>query len=606
MTKPTHPRLTNGLIAICGVVLAAAFAVIQLLIGGTRLLFSLPAYGLLAVMSILALLSIARPRPQANQICLFSSAIFFGYVLIRAVFSPFDYLARPDIYSVLGCLLVYLFVTCFFTDAKQRIWLLFFLLALATVHVAIGALQFRDGNNFMPFSFLERFDYGRRASGFYICPNHLAGLLEVLGIFGLSIVCWGRSPVWVKLLALYGAGVCYLGVLLSASRGGFISCAASFVVFVTLSLWAWRKTGKQFFIKIGGIVLAGVVMILIIGDVYSNKLLYLNDRVWTANSGANDNRIDLWKAAIQQFKLEPIVGTGSGTYLFYGRQFRSARAPSDPVVVHNDYLHLLAEYGIAGAAGFLFFVAAHLINGWKNYQRLGPKRIAVSTRVMSNSLALQIGALAAIAAYVVHSALDFNLHIPANALLLAFVFGLLANPGVSRESHAPVLTKSLIGWRIALAALGTVTLIQCVRLLPAEYLAERARVALRDNDPTASASFAVRALATEEENPNIYYYLGRAGMLEGNAVSDPAKRASLFQVATVAFEKGWALARQDDTFPIELASIYDALERFPEAEWMYQEAIRLDPNSVQIKDDYQAHLEKWRQAWTVPENIEQR
>src|SRR4029077_18075265 len=154
-----------------------------MLIGGARLLFSFPAYGLLAAMSILALVAIGRPKPQPNQMCLLSSAIFFGYVLARAILSPVEYLARPDIYSVLGCLLVYLFVACLFTDAKQRTWFLFFLLALATAHVVVGALQFRDGNNFMPFSFLQRYDYGRRASGFYICPNHLAGLLEVLGIF---------------------------------------------------------------------------------------------------------------------------------------------------------------------------------------------------------------------------------------------------------------------------------------------------------------------------------------------------------------------------------------------------------------------------------------
>ena len=593
-------------VVLCGILFASAFAIIQMLIGGTRLLFSLPAYGLLGAMSIVALLSIARPRPQANQICLISSAVFFGYVLIRALFSPVDYVARPDLYSVLGCLLVYLFVACIFTDAKQRIWFLFFLVVLATVHVVIGALQFRDGNNFMPFSFLERFDYGRRASGFYVCPNHLAGLLEVLGIFALSIACWGRWPVWVKLLAVYGAGICYLGVLLTASRGGFLSCAASFIVFVALSLWALRKTGRQLFVKIAGLLVAAAVLVFIIGDVYSNKLLYLNDRIWTADSGANDNRIDLWKAAIEQFELEPAIGTGSGTYLYYGRLFRNERTGSDPVVVHNDYLQLLAEYGVVGAAGFLFFFAAHLGNGWKNYQRLGPKRIAVSTRIMSNSFALQLGALGAIAAYVVHSALDFNLHIPANALLLAFVFGLLANPGVLRENQAPRLTKSLIAWRIALASLGVITLIQSVRLLPAEYFTERARVALRDNDPTTSASFAVRALATEQKNPNVYYYLGRAGMLEGNAATDPGKRAFFFQVATVAFEKGWALARQDDTFPVELASIYDALERFPEAEWMYDEAIQLDPKSIPTHQRYQAHLEKWRQAGTVPGNIEQR
>ena len=588
--------LSRGSTVICGILFAISFAVIQTLIGGTRLLFSLPAYGILGAMSVVTLLAIRRPKPVPNQVCLFSTALFFGYVLARAAFSPVDYLARPDIYSVLGCLLVYFFVACLFTSPKQRMWFLFFLVALATAHVCVGALQFRDGTNFMPFSFLQRYDYGRRASGFYICPNHLAGLLEVLGIFTLSIACWGRWPVWVKLLALYGSAVCYVGVLLSASRGGFLSCGASFVVFLGLSLWALRRTGKQLFVKIGAVALAGAIVVLIIGSVYSHRILYLNDRDWTANQEANDNRIDLWKAALQQFKLEPTIGTGSGTYLFYGREFRSDRTGSDPVEVHNDYLHLLAEYGIAGALGFLLFFVTHIANGLKNYQRLGPKRIAVSTRLMSNSLALQIGALSAIAAYVVHSALDFNLHIPANALLIAFVFGLLANPGVQREAQEPVLTGSLIAWRVGFAAVGLITLIQSIRLLPAEYFTERARVALRDNDPTTSAAFAVRALETEQKNPNIYYYLGRAGMLEGNAAATPERRAYLFEVAMVAFEKGWALVPRDDTFPVELGTLYDALDRFPEAEWMYDEAIRLDPKYAPTRQRYQAHLQRWQEA----------
>ena len=589
--------LSRGSIAICGILFAISFAVIQALIGGTRLLFSLPAYGLLGAMSILALLAMGRPKPRPTMICLVSSAVFFGYVLVRAISSPVDYLARPDIYSVLGCLLVYLFIASVFTEAKQRSWFLFFLLALAMAHVCVGALQFRDGNNFMPFSFLQRYDYGRRASGFYVCPNHLAGLLEVLGIFGISIACWGRWPIWVKLLALYGAGVCYVGIFLSASRGGFLSSAASFVVFLGLSLWALRRTGKQLFVKIGGIAIAAAVLIFVIGNVYTNRMLYLNDRGdWIADQSANGNRLDLWKAAIQQFKLEPIIGTGSGTYLFYGREFRTEKIDNDPVEVHNDYLHLLAEYGIIGGVAFLFFFGAHVGNGWKNFQRLGPKRIAVSTRITSNSLALQIGALSAVSAYVVHSVLDFNLHIPGNALLLAFVFGLLANPGVARETQPLAVGGTLIASQVALAGLGMVALIQSVRLLPAEYFAEKSRVALRDNDPTTSAAFAVRALTTEQKNLNIYYYLGRAGILEGNAATSPEKRASLFQVAIVAFEKGRALAPRDDTFPVELAAIYDALERFPEAEWMFDEAIRLDPKYAPTRQRYQAHLEKWQQS----------
>src|SRR2546428_12884607 len=129
-------------------------------------------------------------------------------------------------------------------------------------------------------------------------------------------------------------------------------------------------------------------------------------------------RVDFWKAAIQQWKLQPVLGTGSGTYLFYGRQFRTDRVQPDPVYVHNDYLQLLAEYGTVGAALFVLFLTAHLRSGWKNLERLGFKRAPVSSRLLSNGMALQLGAIAAVSAYIVHSFLDFNLHIPANVLLL--------------------------------------------------------------------------------------------------------------------------------------------------------------------------------------------
>jgi tetratricopeptide (TPR) repeat protein len=306
----------------------------------------------------------------------------------------------------------------------------------------------------------------------------------------------------------------------------------------------------------------------------------------------------LWKAALQQWKLKPLTGTGSGTYLFYGRQFRADRIDYDPVEAHNDYLHLLAEYGIVGAFGFLIFFGTHLYCGWKNFLRLGPKRLAVSTRLFSNSLALQMGALAAIAAYLVHSALDFNLHIPANALLLALVFGLLANAGARREAEPALPAMSLLWWRLALPVIGAGILIQSARLLPGEYFAEQSRTSLRDQQRAASVYYALRGLASEKTNPNLFYYLGCGLVAEGNSTGDLDRRFSLFQGAILAFESARTLVPQDRTYPIALGSIYDALERFPEAEWMYDEALRLDPKDPDLQRNYQTHLDRWRKAGT--------
>ena len=572
--------------------LAVALGLIQTLIGGTRLIFSLPAYAILASVGLLTIFVFRQPKPRPAQICLVSSAIFFGYILARAFFSPVAYTARPDVYAVLGGLIVYLFVACIGTSAKLRATVVIVLLALALVHVLIGAIQFRDGNNFMLIPFLQRFDYGRRASGFYVCPNHLAGALEVLGIFGTSLVCWSRFPTWSKLLIGYASAICYVGILLTASRGGYASTIASLFVFAALSLIVLRRAGGRLFWSIGGI---SVLAALIIGGaavLFVKKSDFLADRAQNALSTARI-RLDLWHAAIEEWKSQPLVGTGSGTYLYYGRMFRTERMQQDPINAHNDYLHLLGEYGAVGGALFLFFLGTHLHGGWRNFQRLGPKRVVVSHNLLSTSLALNVGALGALAAYIVHSFVDFNLHIPANALLLAFVFGVLANVGIQREMEDSTGPMSVLWWRALLPATGAFLAIQCVRLLPGEYFAEHARSTLRDNQPDAAIRFALRGLETEKQNPFLYQYLASAKLTRCDSLPGAGERASCYTDALSALAKARELAPADRSFLVPLAATYDALDRFAEAEWIFYEARQWDPRSIYLNEIYKYHLFRW-------------
>ena len=597
MNKST--LISRGVEVFCGFLLAAAFATIQILIGGTRLLFSLPAYGLLALLGLLTLISIHRAKPEPSQLCLISVAAFFGYVLARAYFSPVDYIARSDIYSALGGLVVYFFVACIFTDPKRRMLIVAFLLTLALVQVFIGAIQFRDGRNFMLISFLQRVDYGRRASGFYVCPNHLAGLLEVLGVFGLSIVCWSRWPTWLKLLIGYATCICYAGVVLTASRGGYLSTVASLSVFALLSLALLRRASSSLFWRVGGPAVVAAALLALSVVFFVKKSDYLTDRARSVFETTN-LRVDMWKAAIEQWKLRPVVGTGSGTYLYYGREFRTDRVQPDPIWTHNDYLQLLAEYGLLGGGLFGIFLGVHLRNGWKNLSRLGFKRLAVSSRLLSNGMALQVGAIAAISAYIVHSVLDFNLHIAANVLLLAFVFGIVANPGTPREGESASIGTATMAWRLCLPVIGVILAIQCIRLLPGEYFTERARTLLRDNRPISAIFFAQRALKYERNNPNLYQYLGSARIEQAQRMSEPAARNSFYVAALEPFERASTLAPRDKTFVQARGYIYDALGRFEEAEWMYGRALALDPRSTSTRRLYEMHLEQWRTGGNLP------
>ena len=574
--------------------LVLALLLMQGLIGGTRLVLAFPALTVLAVLGVLGLGLVRLRRPDPGRFCLAATLLFLGYIIVRAALSPAAYLARTDIIPVLGGLVVYLATASILTNARTRMWMVACLLVAALAHVVVGVIQFRNGNNFMPISFLQRFDYGHRASGFYVCPDHLAGLLEVLGIFGLSIVCWSRWPVWGKLLVGYATVACYFGVLITGSRGGYLSVAASLVTFAVLSRRLLEAAGGfRLMARIGGPVLIAAVLAMGGAFFVIHRSDALTERTNTALA-AKDFRFAAWRAALTQSKLNPVFGTGSRTYLFYGRMFRSAMMQRDPIYAHNDYLQLLAEYGLVGVLAFLLFLAVHLRHGAIDAARLGVKRIAVSQQLPSNAMALNIAALCAIAAYAVHSIFDFNLHIPANVLLLAFVFGLLANSGVTYDGAPVAVSRTLIAGRIALALVAVVLGWQIWRFAPAEYYKERARMALRDYRFLTAIDYATKASRADPRDPEPFYYLGRARVLGGSVEKNQDAAASFYRAAVPAFERAVALAPLDETYLIELALTWDALKQFSEAEWRYDQAMALDPLSSSLREYYRAHLDQWK------------
>ena len=104
----------------------------------------------------------------------------------------------------------------------------------------------------------------------------------------------------------------------------------------------------------------------------------------------------------------------------------------------------------------------------------------------------------------------------------------------------------------------------------------------------------LHGLATEQNNPNLYDYLGSAQIERGDARSQPEERAWFYRLALDAFKNGRRLAPLDEGFALQLGFTYDLLGRFAEGEWMYDEALRLDPKSVSTQQYYARHLERWR------------
>ncbi len=414
----------------------------------------------------------------------------------------------------------------------------------------------------------------------------------MLGIFCVTLTCWSRWPLWTKLLIGYAGALCYVGLALTGSRGGYWSAGVSLVVVAVLTLVALRKAGSEIFWRTA--VVGGVFALMLSAALFFGfkKSDYLSGRAQNLLDTGNI-RLDLWQGAIAQWKLQPAVGTGSGTYLYYGRRFRTSRLQLDPVEVHNDYLQLLAEYGAVGGAAFLVFLGVHLWRGGIAFQELGPRRMPLTSRPLSNRLALNLGALGAVTALAVHSLLDFNLHIPANVLLLAFVFGILANPGFDRENEGAGAIRRVTSGRLGLALLALLLIAGSARYTRAEDYAERSRAALRDERHLEAMRWARQAIARDGQNPETFFYLAESRIRRAEDSANAMARDSFYRAALEPLERARALAPNDETFLLALGRVYDALGRFPEAEWMYGRARDWDPKSIVVQKSYAAHLARW-------------
>jgi len=135
-------------------------------------------------------------------------------------------------------------------------------------------------------------------------------------------------------------------------------------------------------------------------------------------------RGDTWRI----FLDHPFVGTGLGTLQIVYPPYETLYDGKIVNHAHNDYLEALAETGIAGGLCCAWFIGVLLAESLKRL------------RQFNNSFAgaLQLSGLVACTGFLVHSLVDFNLHIPANALL----FFLMAHLATAEIQQSPQLSSS--------------------------------------------------------------------------------------------------------------------------------------------------------------------
>ncbi len=138
----------------------------------------------------------------------------------------------------------------------------------------------------------------------------------------------------------------------------------------------------------------------------------------------------LFNAAIRQFQLEPLWGTGAGTFLYCGRQFRELMGFSDDIFAHNDWMQVASDFGFPALSLLILVVLVHLgLRDWVASPPFYGSACLYNSRPQSHAAALLLAALVALVMFTVHSFFDFNMQLPANALLASACLGSLPMVG---------------------------------------------------------------------------------------------------------------------------------------------------------------------------------
>jgi len=325
--------------------------------------------------------------------------------------SMYPYLTKLELLRMTSYfILLFLSAQAFRTPRQWRDFAWFIVLLGFTVAV-FAVLQDLTFNG--KLYWFREMRYGGMPYGPYVNRNHFAGLMELLIPTGLAMLAVpGVRPQQMPLLALL-ATMPVGALLLTGSHGGMIGLGCEVILLVIL-LWMRQGEKKHVFTFLVALILAGgLVGWLGVGQVIQRFSEIRNPEV------TEDRRVSMARGAYHIFRDHPWIGTGVGTIVSVYPAYETAYDATIVDHVHDDHFELLAETGMLGAVCWITFIGLLVAYGFKN----------VSAHQDPVVRSVQLGTFVGCAGLLVHSFVDFNLHIPANALLFYIMAGMAStNP----------------------------------------------------------------------------------------------------------------------------------------------------------------------------------
>ncbi|MGC1188861.1 MAG: O-antigen ligase family protein [Candidatus Acidiferrales bacterium] len=339
---------------------------------------------------------------------------------------PAAYVAREQLLTVAACLCGFFLAALVARDSEMRgsIWAV--LVALGIVEALYGLMQYTmDWQQVLAF---KKVDYTAQATGSYINPNNYAGLLEMLLPIVFARALWEfeqwtensrgsgrRAALWLRAdngprfaLFLFGTLLLTAAVLFSRSRAGIATAWAG--TLLVASIWAVLRRSRSAAVTI---VASLVALTLAAGAWIGFSPVLARYR-----SAGQDlpSRIAVWKDTAALIRTHPYWGTGPGSFENAYTRVQTSHLAARLNHAHDDYLEFAAEWGVPGAALLFALVGFALVRALRGLRRTA----------RAADWFLLLGCCGAVFSLLLHALVDFNLHIPANALLFAVLLGLAA------------------------------------------------------------------------------------------------------------------------------------------------------------------------------------
>jgi O-antigen ligase len=253
--------------------------------------------------------------------------------------------------------------------------------------------------------------------------------MEMLTPFALVLAA-SRFAEGSRKIFVMGAAVLMAGsIFLSGSRGGMLAILIEAAVLAVLVLHSQRGNWKQPLLLGGVLILAIGLLVWFGGSELTHRMASIHSEAQAELEGGM--RVTIDRDCLHMFLQKPILGWGLGTFpIVYGR-FRSFYSTFFVNQAHNDYLQLLVETGIAG---FLIAIWFLVLVFRRSFAKLKDWNQTASGVFTLASLLGCIGIL-------VHSFLDFNLQIPANAALFYVLCTLAAASPLVESQRRRVLRR---------------------------------------------------------------------------------------------------------------------------------------------------------------------